>query len=519
MNPIVFNQLVVNQRRFMALIRVLINTLIGLLLISQVTSASKLPEHSLTIQIDGQSSANINQFPQLLINSDRPSAVELSAGRRLFTRIKQQKQLIDDLIIQQYLSSLGQLLVDHAMITHSNHVFFMIQDNSVNAFAGPAQYIGIHSGLVQMVDSEDQLASVIAHEIAHQKLDHLQRISDNLKQTPLVNPLLLIGIILAGIASDNVEAATAGFLFAAGGAMDQQLSYSRAFELEADSLGIHILSASGFNATAALEMMHKLEQQELDSQVYLSTHPNSSDRINRLQNQLTQIHDDRLNRQYINENLHSQLNFHLIQARLMWLQEPTIQVDQLNDLSVIQKNYLRLLQALEAQHWQQFEELWQQFSHHSLLFDLVRAEAYVKQQQWQQLHSLLQSMKLHAANHLAVIALEVQYLVHKKHFTKALKLLQRQRLIHPHLHQAYLWAMTADIHRLNNDAALSLAAKAHERFYQGHVRHSLSLLNEAIELADDRTTLVARLKNTYRQYHAALYSSVNNPPPSQHCCP
>jgi predicted Zn-dependent protease len=188
---------------------------------------------------------------------------------------------LDDAEIETYLNDLGYRLVASSGANQRDYRFFVIEDPTINAFALPGGYIGVHTGLFTNVDDESQLASVLAHEIAHVSQNHLARMIANQTQSFLPTMGALALAILA--ARSNPEAASAAIATAQAVNIQNQLNFSRDFEREADRLGFDTLVKSGFDPHGMPAFFEKLQRvnrfYEGNAPAYLRTHPLSSERV------------------------------------------------------------------------------------------------------------------------------------------------------------------------------------------------------------------------------------------------
>lgn len=207
---------------------------------------------------------------------------EAAIGRQLMRQIRASLPLARDTQLEEYINSLGQQLVQASGRQNSAFNFFIIQDPSVNAFAIPGGYIGVNLGLINAMVYEDQLAGVLAHEIAHVTQRHHARAFALGKTRTLSTAATVLAAILIGAASPEAGQAA----LAAGLAATQQssINFTRANESEADRIGIDILYSADFDPSAMAETFSILERKnrlntsglELE---YLRTHPLDSKRI------------------------------------------------------------------------------------------------------------------------------------------------------------------------------------------------------------------------------------------------
>jgi predicted Zn-dependent protease len=207
-------------------------------------------------------------------------AQEHQIGTEFLRRIRQAYALVDDPEITGYLRNLGERLVSHSDNPAQPFTFFMIEDQSINAFAAPGGFIGVNAGLVLAAESESELASVLAHEIAHITQHHLARAYEAAEK---LNIPALAGIIAAIlIGSQNSEAGQATLAATQAGALQAQLNFTRSNENEADFLGIQTLADAGYDPRAMAVFFERLQQASRyysRPPEFLSTHPVTVNRI------------------------------------------------------------------------------------------------------------------------------------------------------------------------------------------------------------------------------------------------
>jgi predicted Zn-dependent protease len=229
-------------------------------------------------------------LPTLGDGAELTLGAERRLGERIAREIYRDPDYIDDPIIGEYLGQIWQKLLASArgrgdLTAELDQRFaweIMIgRDRSVNAFALPGGYLGVHLGLVGVVSSRDELASVLAHELSHVTQRHIARLMTKQDQ----QSIWMIGALILGAlaASKRPEAANA---IAAGGqalAIQGQLNFSRDMEREADRIGFGVMEQAGYDARGFASMFEKLQQaarlNDYGAYPYLRTHPLTSERI------------------------------------------------------------------------------------------------------------------------------------------------------------------------------------------------------------------------------------------------
>lgn len=230
-------------------------------------------------------------------------AAELTAGdeRRLGERIVRElyrdPDHIDDPVVSDYVQGIWQPLLAAARARGelSDELYerfaweiLLGRDRSVNAFALPGGFLGLHLGLVGVVTTRDELASVLAHELSHVTQRHISRlITQQNRQTPL----LLGAMVLGALAASKNPAATQALVV--GGqalAIQNQLNFSRDMEREADRIGYTLMEPAGFAPQGFVAMFEKLQQanrlNDNGSWPYLRSHPLTTQRMADMQARL-----------------------------------------------------------------------------------------------------------------------------------------------------------------------------------------------------------------------------------------
>ena len=184
--------------------------------------------------------------------------------------------------IVNYVNAVGQKIVSVYPPQLFKYHFYVIKEDSYNAFASPAGHIFINSGLLAAMESEEELAGVISHEIAHVSLRHISKKIERSKKIGFATLAGMVAGVLLGAsgASDAAGAVVAGSAAAGQTAM---LAYSRDDEAEADQIGFEYLNRAGYSAKGLLLVQKKMRDQQWfgSNQIptYLQTHPSSENRM------------------------------------------------------------------------------------------------------------------------------------------------------------------------------------------------------------------------------------------------
>ena len=192
----------------------------------------------------------------------------------------------DDAEATEYLNVLGNRLVSNSQDARQDFEFFLVRDATLNAFALPGGYIGVHTGTIVTAQSESELAAVLAHEIAHVTQHHVARMVSKEEQ---LSAAMLASMALA-ILARNSQLGSAAAAIGQASAITAQIGFTREFEREADRIGFPILEKSGFDVRAMPSFFLRMQKAgrlyENNAPAYLRTHPVTTERIADAQNRI-----------------------------------------------------------------------------------------------------------------------------------------------------------------------------------------------------------------------------------------
>lgn len=208
-------------------------------------------------------------------------AAERRIGQALLQELRRKRLVLEDPPALAYLRGLGAELVAAAGEPASAFTFFLVRDRSINAFAAPGGYIGVHIGLILAAERESELAGVLAHEMAHVTQRHLARTFDEARRMNLPTAVALLAAALLGARSPQAgEAALAAGM---AGLVQHQVNFTRANEREADRVGIEILLQAGISPEGLVRFFGRLQRERslygAEPPEFLSTHPVTPSRI------------------------------------------------------------------------------------------------------------------------------------------------------------------------------------------------------------------------------------------------
>jgi predicted Zn-dependent protease len=203
---------------------------------------------------------------------------ETSLGKRFLASISAHYEFADYPYIVQYINDLGTYIGSQVEVPYFPLKFYVIQDNTINAFAAPAGHIFFFSGLIIIMDNVDEFASVLAHELGHVSARHL---AAKIERSQKINLATMAGI-LAGVLIGG-KAAGALMTGSMAAAIQAELGYSRDDERQADQLGQKYTYLSGFDPEGMVTILQKMQQESWyggqETPSYLLTHPGAAERM------------------------------------------------------------------------------------------------------------------------------------------------------------------------------------------------------------------------------------------------
>lgn len=254
----------------------------------------------------------------LLVQTSLPfraaaSAIEADIGRKFSLIAQSQLPLVRDYTVQRYIQSIGQRIITHLDRPEFPYQFSVVQEPHLNAFSVPDGYIYLHSGLILRVGSEDELAGVLGHEIAHVQGHHAMR------QRQDTSLLSYAGLAAMALAIIN-PALAAG---ASSAAAMTQLKYQRQLEEEADYRGLQYMRQAGFDPHGMPRFLKKMWQEDRLNAApvlpYFRSHPLSQERLSYIERVLGTF-------QWNQAAPPNNFELERVQAILRALQEPRLQV-------------------------------------------------------------------------------------------------------------------------------------------------------------------------------------------------
>lgn len=223
------------------------------------------------------------------ILTDKSLEEEKFIGQTISGRLLGASHLVDDKKLQRYVNKVGGWVAAQSERTELTWHFGVIESEDINAFAAPGGYVFLTKGLYQTLNSEAELAAVLAHEISHVIQKHHLKL---LKRSSWIELGRIAAEYRLGEYSDLVDNALGS------GAEIMARGLDKFAELEADEMGVVLIARAGYNAYALpivlQQIGHASENSRYDVRLLFKTHPHPNVRLNNLVSSMEGFDDDGL---------------------------------------------------------------------------------------------------------------------------------------------------------------------------------------------------------------------------------
>ncbi|MEE7567635.1 M48 family metallopeptidase, partial [Xanthomonas sp. Kuri4-3] len=263
-----------------------------------------MPKHSIPRAIAaGPLPAQESRLPDIGSSAGEllTPARQAEYGQMMLAELRNYGYVLDDPLIDDWLQTLGARLGANSDQPRQPFTFFMLRERQINAFATLGGYVAVNAGLVLTAEREDEVAAVLAHEIAHVTQQHVLRGVERAQRDQI--PILL-GMLAAVVAAQQAggnssgDATMASITSAMGLMAQRQINYTRSNESEADRLGIRTLARSGYDVDAMSGFFERMalamrgNEGGYTAPDYLQTHPVTTTRISEAKARAEQMKKD-----------------------------------------------------------------------------------------------------------------------------------------------------------------------------------------------------------------------------------
>jgi len=435
---------------------------------------------------------------------------EADIGQQVMTSLRRSAPRIQDPLVYDYLSNIIYRLVPSAPLDNRDLQLVIIDDAGLNAFAVPGGIVGVNGGLFLNAATEQQFASVLAHELAHLSQRHFaRRMQQQETSTPLTVAGMVAGIILSAVTQSDIGiAAIAGTQALA---MQNMLAYSRAHEKEADRIGLDILASSGMDPRGMPEMFeimmrrNRLQGNRLPE--YLSTHPLTQSRVADTRSRAEQYPDERIR---------DGQEYHLVRSRLQvhYARSPEIAVETfesyLEQEDAVRNDAIRYGLAVAYQDNRQYdkarsilEELLAD-NPGRITFQVTLAEVFISEERYAQARNILKpALSRNPGNYPLTYALASTETA-DGNGAAAASLLRELTRSHPG--QEHLWLRLAEAEGIARNIVGVHRARAEYYVLMGDLKSAQRQLRQAQEIlptgSAERQVVNERLGDITRRMQA-----------------
>ncbi|MBY6199286.1 tetratricopeptide repeat protein [Vibrio hangzhouensis] len=412
---------------------------------------------------------------------------ELIYGDAYMRMIRASSPIVNDPVLNEYVDSIGHRLVSSANDVKTPFTFFMIRDRNINAFAFFGGYVALHTGLFLHAHSESELASVMAHEIAHVTQRHLaRRMEDEARRSP-ATVAALVGSLLLAIASP--QAGMAALTATTAGSMQASINYTRSNEKEADRFGIATLARAQFDVNDMPRFFGRLADEYRYASKpppMLLTHPLPEDRI-------TDTRERAQN--YPPLRIEPSINYHLARARIVaryagikqnsaldWFERtakkasPTIQDSFEYGKALVYLDNSQLEQAEAI-----LNKLLKKSPENNFYLDAA-SDLYIAQKKPQQAVSLMKKALKVKPNNPVITINYANALLESEQYKESIQVLQRYT--HDNPNDTNGWHLLSEANIKLGNSAEDLAARAEILALNAQWDKSIQLYSQASQLAE-----------------------------------
>jgi predicted Zn-dependent protease len=411
---------------------------------------------------------------------------EYYLGRAWLMSFRRQAPILDDALIQDYVEGLVYRLAETSQLKDRRLEIIVVKNPTINAFALPGGIVAVHSGLIAIAETQAQLSSVLAHELAHLSQRHFSRgLEARNKTAAAAMASVLSGLVY--IAADPADADQDGQA-----AAGSRLRYSQQNEQEADRLGIHNQATAGLDPGAAAQMFTVMQRESLDNGSqppdFLLTHPITETRINDARNRAAtypkRMHED-------------SRNFQLIRARvaLSFIRDNETAIVHFREQrakggrTAVPAQYALVLALTRSGEVGEARELlkpMREFAPDNITYKIAEADIDIKAAKYDAAIALLQKgLSLSPDNHPLTMSLANAYFK-GEHYSKADKLLSRHARNHPS--DAQLWFLLAEIQEKAGNTLGAHQSRAEYFALNDAIERAIQQLNAALSLAKNQIT-------------------------------
>ena len=433
-------------------------------------------------------------------------ASEYNLGRLYMAQLRRTLPEYIDPVSQDYSEHLVYRLSEFSELSDRRLEIALIDEKSVNAFAAPGGIIGINAGLIFHADTEGQLASVLSHELAHLSQRHFARRMQRQKDRSLANSLMILGSIALAGATSNPNALLVGQQ----AITQQNLSFSRGDEQEADRIGFKNMVSAGFDPKSTSYMFEKLQSlsrlsgsNELE---FLRSHPLTKNRIADAQSRA---------QGFENKNYRNSLDYDLVRNRTIvhFSEVPRQAVtifqkeltDSSNEREKLEAYYgLALAYSRDNKHSQALNSMRQalEMDSENLMLQIGLLELHIEAENYFEAEALASSLLSTNPYNYPISMLYNRVLMNKGDYKLGEKILKDLTLKRPKDPQVWYWL--AEVQGLDKNVIGLHLSRAEYFFLTGSYETSIKHLRMALDLTGNNFQLTESIHNKIERSHKSI---------------
>jgi predicted Zn-dependent protease len=421
------------------------------------------------------------QLPLLGENSAISLDQERRLGQQFYQQLLARGMIETSPLLDRYINDLGNKLLSSIENRSRDYRFFIVKDLSVNAFAVPGGFIGINVGLIKQARTQHQLASVLAHEIAHIRLRHGLDFHEKAGDVGNLTALAILAGILLGTGNSELGSA----LIFGGVASGQQslVSFTRENEYEADRFGITLLQNAGFDSRGMVEFFKILDRNSSSSGLqnieYLRTHPINQNRVSEAESRVKPIDGQDVTTDY----------FSIFKDYL------SDQTGSASKAQISASDFLKGLSHKRAGQYAKADKILSRFyqqDNDNIWYGTVYAENLQNMARWDEAEQVYRKLLNIFPDDLAISLQLVELLKSTNRYESALKIARRMESRYPDLHVVY-----AQLTKIYIGLKLELQSMITEAQYHrltGNNNRAVKLYDEILASKDLDVTIESRIR-------------------------
>ena len=433
-------------------------------------------------------------------------ASEYNLGRLYMAQLRRSLPEYLDPVTQDYAEHLVYRLSEFSELTDRRLEIALIDEKSVNAFAAPGGIVGINAGLIFHAEAEGQLASVLSHELAHLSQRHFARRMQRQKDRSLANSLMILGSIALAGATSNPNALLVGQQ----AITQQNLSFSRGDEQEADRIGFKNLIRAGFDPKSTSHMFEKLQSlsrlsgsNELE---FLRSHPLTKNRIADAQSR---------SQGFEGKDYRNSIEYELVRNRSIVhfsevpRQSVTIFQKKINEARTqreeLESYYgLALSLSKDKKHDQALQNMRKALilDSENLILQIGLLELHIAAENFFEAEALAASLLSTNPNNYPITMLYNEVLMNKGEYETGEEILRELSLIRPNDPQVWYWL--AEVQGLDKNVIGLHLSRAEYFFLTGAYETSIKHLRMAMELTGNNFQLTESIHNKIERSHRSI---------------